>query len=224
VSYCSNCSGGSEAGNLGGGTGNDVTFTNVTVPAAGTYQMEIDYLTSGPRSYFVSVNGAAATELDLNGSSFSLPTSTVVPVTLKAGVNTISFGNASGYSPGLDRIAISPVVGTSDVSGSVTAKVGFPGLRLWQVTVGNDGSALAKRAEVNQFSLTQDGGSGSCHPKVLALFPLQLGQIAPGVHQSVEVPIDFSRCSANARFDSSIVFSANNGADVSSIAASGGAR
>jgi alpha-galactosidase len=224
VSYCSNCSGGSEAGNLGGGTGNDVIFTNVTAPATGTYQMEIDYLTSGPRSYYVSVNGATATELDLNGSSFSLPTSTVVPVTLKAGVNTISFGNATGYSPGLDRIAISPVVGTSDVSGSVTAKIGFPGLRLWKLTVSNSGSALAKRAEVNQFSLTQDGGSGSCHPKVLALFPLQVGQIAPGAHQSVEVPIDFSRCSANARFDSGIVFSANNGADVSSIAASGDAR
>jgi len=224
VSYCSNCSGGSEVGNLGGGTGNDVTFTNVTAPAAGTYQMEIDYLTSGPRSYYVSVNGGAATELDLNGSSFSLPTSTVIPVALKAGVNTISFGNSTGYSPGLDRIAISPVVGASDVSASVTAKVGFPGLRLWQVTVRNSGSALTKSVEVNQFSLTQNGGSGSCHPKVLALFPLLLGQIAPGAHRSVEVPIDFSRCSVNARFDSSLISSANNGADVSSIAASGDTR
>ena len=33
--------------------------------------MEIDYLTSGPRSYFLSVNDGAAQELDLNGTSFN---------------------------------------------------------------------------------------------------------------------------------------------------------
>jgi alpha-galactosidase len=191
---------------------------------AGTYQMEIDYLTSGPRSYFVSINGASATELDLNGSSFSLPTSTVVPVTLKAGVNTIAFSNATGYSPALDRIAISPVVGASDLSGTVTAKIGISAFRLWQLTLTNSGSAVAQSAEVNQFSLTQDGGSGSCHPKALALFPLRLGRIAAGSHRSVEIPIDFSRCSASARFDSSIVVSANNGADVSSSGESGETR
>jgi alpha-galactosidase len=69
--------------------------------------MEIDYLTSGPRSFFMSVNGGPDTELDLNGSSFSLPTSIVVPVQLNAGSNTIRFGNPTGYAPGLDRIAIS---------------------------------------------------------------------------------------------------------------------
>jgi hypothetical protein len=110
-SYCEYCSGASEAGNIGGGSGNNVTFTNVTAPTAGTYQMEIDYLTSGPRSFFISVNGGQSTELDLNGSSFSLPTSTVIPVQLKAGSNTIQFSNATGYAPALDRIAIGPTVG-----------------------------------------------------------------------------------------------------------------
>jgi alpha-galactosidase len=69
-SYCQYCSGGCEAGNFGGGSGNTVTFTNVTVTESGTYQMEIDYLTSGPRSFFMSVNHAANIELNLNGSSF----------------------------------------------------------------------------------------------------------------------------------------------------------
>jgi alpha-galactosidase len=110
-SYCEYCSGASEAGNIGGGAGNNVMFSSVTAPAAGTYQMEIDYLTSGPRSFFISVNGGASTELDLNGSSFSLPTSTVVPVLLQAGMNTIQFSNTTGYAPALDRIAISPTVG-----------------------------------------------------------------------------------------------------------------
>jgi len=64
--------GAGEAGNIGGGSGNTVTFTNVNVDTAGTYQMEVDYLTAAPRSFFISVNGAATTELDLNGSSWSL--------------------------------------------------------------------------------------------------------------------------------------------------------
>ncbi|MGA8107891.1 MAG: hypothetical protein WB974_00550, partial [Acidobacteriaceae bacterium] len=63
------------------------------------------------RSYFISVNGGPAQEVDLNGSSFSLPTSTVIQVQLQAGANTIQFGNATGYSPALDRIAIAPVIG-----------------------------------------------------------------------------------------------------------------
>jgi alpha-galactosidase len=72
--YCEYCSGAGEAGFIGGGSGNNVLFSDVTVPVTGTYQMEIDYLTSGPRSFFISVNGGPDTELDLNGSSFSLPT------------------------------------------------------------------------------------------------------------------------------------------------------
>ena len=111
AAYCQYCSGASKAGNIGGGSGNTVTFSNVAVPVAGTYAMEIDYLTSGPRSYFVSVNGGPAQEVDLNGSSFSLPTSTVIQVQLQAGSNTIQFGNPTGYSPALDRIAIAPAIG-----------------------------------------------------------------------------------------------------------------
>jgi hypothetical protein len=214
VSYCSNCSGGSEAGNLGGGVGNNVTFTNVIAPEAGTYQMEIDYLTSGPRSFFLAVNGGANTELDLNGSSFSLPTSTVVAVTLKAGSNTIQFGNPTGYAPALDRIAIAPVVGAASLSGAITARQGLPSLRLWQLTLTNFGSTKAFHTEVNQFSVTQNGGDGTCHPKALVKLPIDVGEIAPGAHREVEVPLDFSRCAANAQFTSSVVFSSNNGASV----------
>jgi alpha-galactosidase len=103
----------SRAGNLGGGSGNTVTFTRVTVAESGLYQMEIDYLTSGPRSFFMTVNSGAATELDLNGSSFSLPASTVIPVELKAGANTIQFGNPTGYAPALDCIAIARTYGAA---------------------------------------------------------------------------------------------------------------
>jgi hypothetical protein len=111
VGVFSNYSSGlAKAGNVGGGAANTVTFSNVTVPADGTYQLEIDYQTSGPRSFFMSVNGAAATELDLNGDTFNDPTPTVVPVNLHAGSNTIEFGNSTGYAPDLDRIVIAPML------------------------------------------------------------------------------------------------------------------
>jgi alpha-galactosidase len=68
--------------------------------------MEVDYLTSGPRSFFLSVNGAPATELSLDGSTFDAFAATVVPVRLHAGENTIEFSNPSQYAPDLDRIVI----------------------------------------------------------------------------------------------------------------------
>jgi hypothetical protein len=105
--FCGSCSGLAKAGFLGGGA--SATFTNVNVPRAGTYNMEIDYLTSGPRSFFLSVNDGAAQELDLNGTSFNSPASTVIPVQLQAGDNTIAFGNPSNAAPDLDSITISPV-------------------------------------------------------------------------------------------------------------------
>jgi len=108
--YCSNCSGVSKAGNLGGSAQSTVTFTNVNVPVAGVYQMEVDYLTSGPRSFFVSVNNGTANELDLNGTSFNTPQSTVIKVTLQAGANQIEFSNPGNYAPDLDSITIAPTV------------------------------------------------------------------------------------------------------------------
>ena len=103
-------SGLSKAGNIGAGGANNVTFSSVTVPSSGTYQLEIDYQTSGVRSYFVSINDGAATELDLNGSSFNDPAVTIIPVQLNAGVNTIQIGNSTGFAPDLDRIIVAPPV------------------------------------------------------------------------------------------------------------------
>ncbi|MFL5236110.1 MAG: alpha-galactosidase D [Rhizomicrobium sp.] len=105
--FCGYCSGLAKAGNLGAGA--SATFTNVNVPLAGTYNMEIDYLTSGPRSFFLSVNDGTAQQLDLNGTSFNSPASTVIPVQLMAGNNTLAFSNPSNYAPDLDSITISPV-------------------------------------------------------------------------------------------------------------------
>jgi hypothetical protein len=108
AAFCGNCSGLASVGNLGGSPQNTVTFDDVIVPVAGTYQMEIDYMTQGQRSFFVSVNGNTAQELDLNGYSFGTPTSTVIQVQLHAGANQIEFSNPGNYAPNLDSIIISP--------------------------------------------------------------------------------------------------------------------
>ena len=106
--FCGNCSGLAAVGNLGGNSQSTVTFDNVNVPVAGTYQMEIDYMTQGQRSFLVSVNGNTAQELVLNGYSFGTPTSTVIQVLLHAGSNQIEFSNPTNYAPNLDSITISP--------------------------------------------------------------------------------------------------------------------
>ncbi len=100
-------SGLAKAGNLGGGSGNSVTFESVAVPSDGTYQLEVDYQTSGLRSLFMSVNGNAATELDLNGDTFNDPIPVVVPVALRR-LQHHRVRKSLGYAPDLDRIVIAP--------------------------------------------------------------------------------------------------------------------
>jgi alpha-galactosidase len=222
--YCEYCSGAGEAGNIGGGSGNTVTFTNVNVDTSGTYQMEVDYLTAAPRSFFISVDGAATTELDLNGSSWSLPASTVISIQLQAGSNTIQFGNNTGYAPALDRIAIAPVVESSTLTGTISGKTGSNGLRIWTVSLNNSGPGDALGTQINTFSVTQTSGAGSCHPKALLPLPIELKSIPPGGHAEVDVPIEFSRCAESAQFNVSLVFSADNGAEVGNFAVSGETR
>lgn len=221
ASYCEYCSGASKAGNIGGGAADNVTFTDVAVPANGVYQMEIDYLTSGPRSYSVTINDGTPFALNLNGSSFSLPTSTVIPVELQAGVNTIQFGNPTGYAPALDRIAIAPPPGASDLIGAITGKSGTSDSRNWVVTLTNTGLFPDVNAQITSVALTQTAGSTPCVAQTTATLPLAVGNIPPGGHVNVTLPIDVSQCSANSQFDVEIVFSASNGASVGSIMESG---
>jgi alpha-galactosidase len=103
-------SGLAKAGNIGVGVANTVTFPAVTVPTAGTYQLEIDYATNGPRSLYVAINGGTPVKLDLDGSSFDDPVATVFDAQLKAGGNTIQLSNPSDPAPDLDRIVVAPKV------------------------------------------------------------------------------------------------------------------
>jgi alpha-galactosidase len=220
-SYCQYCSGGAKISSLGGGKDNAVTFTNVSVTAAGLYQMEIDYLANTQGSTFMTVNDGDQIELDLNGNSTGLPTSMVIPVQLKAGSNTIRFGNDDNEAPALDRIAISPTMEPLNLTTAIVAQTGASIQRSWKLDMANSGDSEAGNAQINILSLAQASGHGTCQPRIIGGLPINVGNIKPHDHASVAVPIDFSKCSEDARFNVSIVFSSDNGANVGDIMGSG---
>jgi hypothetical protein len=107
VSGCGGCSGGAKAGNLGGS--GSLTYKNVTAPADGTYLMKIDYVdASSGRAIVVTVNGTGF-QLPTAGSAnnaWDVAQTVTVPVRLKAGANTVKFGNPGDYAPDIDRIVV----------------------------------------------------------------------------------------------------------------------
>jgi hypothetical protein len=117
-------SGGKDVGYLGDGSGNTLTFGSVTAPAAGRYTVVVHYAQndrSGTGNYNtniesrtarLSVNGGTATTLTFrNTYTWSDWWSLATTVTLKAGTNTLAFGNPSGYAPDIDSIDVAPVSG-----------------------------------------------------------------------------------------------------------------
>ncbi|HZQ43618.1 MAG TPA: chitobiase/beta-hexosaminidase C-terminal domain-containing protein [Acidobacteriaceae bacterium] len=108
--YSTRASGGAYIGGMGNGAANSVTFDNVTVPSTGIYQLELDYVVSGQRTFYVSVNGGTPTVLNLSGYNWYDPIPYTMSVQLNGGsTNTITFynPNAGAWAPGLDMIAIS---------------------------------------------------------------------------------------------------------------------
>ena len=88
---------------------------------------------------------------------------------------------------------------------------------MWKFTLSNLGTRRADRTQINIFLLTQSNDNATCHPRVIGQLSINVGDVAPGTDANVAVPIDFSRYSDSARFNVSLVFSANNGADVGNV-------
>ncbi|SCD92057.1 Carbohydrate binding module (family 35), partial [Streptomyces sp. DvalAA-14] len=108
VGDCSGCSGGKKVGNLGGG-GNAVAINNVTAPKDGTYLLTLDYVDGSSGRTVVVTSGGASFHLPLAGSNdnnWGAAQSVTVPVRLKAGSNTITFGNPTDYASDIDRITV----------------------------------------------------------------------------------------------------------------------
>lgn len=105
VADCSACSGAHKVGNLY--LGGKLTFNNIVADKPGTYQVRIAYVSGDARSVDISANGNGATRHKFPSTGDWGTVETVsVPVTLKAGANTITFDSGSGYAPDIDRIDV----------------------------------------------------------------------------------------------------------------------
>ena len=113
VGSCGTCSGGQKVGYLGySGT---LTFTGVTVPAAGTYPVVVAYLDGSGRQATVSVDGGAPQALSFSSTGdFDTVGLAMVPLRLQAGANTIEFANPNDWAPDLDRILVPTVAQNND--------------------------------------------------------------------------------------------------------------
>ncbi|MGW7544861.1 alpha-galactosidase D [Streptomyces sp. NPDC054770] len=105
VAGCDACSGAKKVGNLY--LGGKLTFNNVVVDKAGTYLVKVAYVSGDSRPATVSANAGGGTSHKFPSTGdWGTVASVSVPVTLKAGANTISFDSGSGYAPDIDRIDV----------------------------------------------------------------------------------------------------------------------
>ncbi|MBE6931860.1 MAG: hypothetical protein E7464_00550 [Ruminococcaceae bacterium] len=99
-------------GYVGGNSSNTLTFNNVTVPEAGTYQLRVYYISGESRSLSVKVNDKDPVQvsglLGIQGDWKAVSARTV-EVELDEGTNSIRLFNNSGYTPDIDRIAVSKI-------------------------------------------------------------------------------------------------------------------
>jgi len=205
------------------GSGNTVTFPDITVAGPGMYNMEIDYVTKVPRLLYVTVNGGDPIPLNLTGDSEDYPTSLVVPVELKDGKNTVQFGNPDEQAPALDKIAIALPFQSTDLTLALELqkRSGPSNFRTWTFNLANSAPIPAESGQLNLLSLVQVNGARACQPKVLASLPVSVGIIPKQDARSFDVPIDFSSCSNDAAFNVSIVYSADHGAVVGNVILTG---
>ena len=95
---------------------------------------------------------------------------------------------------------------------AIVRKSGPPDARNWTIGVLNLGLHIAESTRIHGFTLTQTAGA-ACTPVTPkpSAFPLVVGDLNPGGVGSVNIPIDFSGCSADARFSVVAALSANGG-------------
>jgi uncharacterized protein YkwD len=102
---CSRCSGGKRIGWVG--TTGVLTFTGVTAERDGSTTVSVTYTNGERRTGLLSVNGGTATAINFPSTrGFTRPGTLRIKVTLKKGVNTLAFGNPSGWAPDFDKLVV----------------------------------------------------------------------------------------------------------------------
>ncbi|WP_282205520.1 CBM35 domain-containing protein [Kitasatospora fiedleri] len=113
VSACGTCPDGKLVGFIGGTTNTGtLTFADVEVATAGTYQLQIDYINgdAGARTGNITVNGGTPTPVGFpSNGNWTTVQSKLVTVGLKAGANTIRFGNPNGWAASIATLSVPTV-------------------------------------------------------------------------------------------------------------------
>ncbi|MCY9667186.1 DUF5010 C-terminal domain-containing protein [Paenibacillus alginolyticus] len=123
VSNCGTCSGGKKVGNLY--QGSSLRFNQIQVNAPGIYTVKLSYISGDPRSVQVSANGGASELFDLpKTTDWSTVGTFDVDLSLAAGSNTILLSDGNGYSPDIDKIAVSPKIVTYEAESSSNTLAG----------------------------------------------------------------------------------------------------
>lgn len=98
------CSGRAKVTFLGNNEDNWIEFRDVFAAKSGEYTLSISYISSSNRNATLSVNGIETQLTNLiSGGVIAV---VKVPVSLKAGSNTIRLSNATGWLPDLDKISL----------------------------------------------------------------------------------------------------------------------
>ncbi|HEX6675713.1 MAG TPA: protein kinase [Actinomycetes bacterium] len=102
---CDRCSGNTKVGFVGKrGT---LTFAGLQAPSLGSYQLTIWYASGERRDALLSVDGGQGIPLSFEDSGgFDRVGRLNVTITLRAGDNSLTFFNPSGFAPDFDRIRI----------------------------------------------------------------------------------------------------------------------
>lgn len=110
------------------GSGGSVTI-NCDVPTTGAYEIAIGYTTPADRTFKVSVNGGATTDVDcLDSGGAGLIAVQTITRTLTAGANTIAFSNAGAAAPDLDYISIAPALVFTETPSGLQDRRSFTGI------------------------------------------------------------------------------------------------
>ncbi|MDD4992242.1 MAG: T9SS type A sorting domain-containing protein [Paludibacter sp.] len=100
------CSGRAKAGWLGNRADNYLEFRDVYANAAGSYNLQITYISGENRNATMTVNGKDTTLTTLNSGSWTALKTNTYRIALKQGYNTIRFANATAWLPDFDKIQL----------------------------------------------------------------------------------------------------------------------
>jgi hypothetical protein len=100
------CSGRAKAGWMGNRADNYLEFRDIYANAAGSYNLQITFISGENRTATMTVNGKDTVLTALNSGSWTALKTNTYKIALKQGYNTIRFANATAWLPDFDKIQL----------------------------------------------------------------------------------------------------------------------